>query len=160
VPGIFAGMTLPINAVLWAGVKDGSLYEYNWQRDENGNWNGADATTACRAVTADACKKLKDDCADKGMDLRVYIVKYRKQTQYKNKITGASNDFDYGYLSDCATENNSTYVKDVADEAGLNTALQEIADNTGLGEWRRKMWSEKNYCFGIMRKFSILHDKA
>jgi hypothetical protein len=128
-PGIFpimGGLTLPVNAVLWAGASGDSMHAYQWQSDAGGDLTTWSATQAAARVTTDACAKLKNDW---GEDLRIYVVKYRKQTQYRHKATDIAMDFSYSYIDDCATENNSTYVKDVSDEAGLNTALQAIADN-------------------------------
>jgi hypothetical protein len=82
-----------------------------------------DATSACCAVTTDACTKLKDD----NPNLRIYVVKYRKQAQYKNKTTGIAQDFDYDYIDECASDED--YVYDAADESTLAEALADIADD-------------------------------
>jgi hypothetical protein len=128
----FVGTTRPVNLVLWAGVKDGSLHGSSWQSDGSGNWNGSDATTACKQVTLDACAKLKEDW---GNNLRIYIIKYRKQTQYINKTTDLPENHNYDYLDSCASGTGAPYIHDVADEAGLKTALQEIATN--IKSWSR-----------------------
>jgi hypothetical protein len=101
---IIGGITLPINSVLYSGVKDGVANEGVWYGD------AYDASAACKKVTEDACAKLKSDHKE---NLRIYVVKYRKQ------------DGDYDYIDKCAT--TSSYVYDAADEASLNVALQQIA---------------------------------
>ena len=123
------GATLPINAALWAGVgvKEGesssTLHRYQWQSNGSGTWNNRDATASVKEVTKDACAKLKSDW---GSNLRVYLIKFRKQDKYKHPVTQAETAFDYSYLNACATANTSTYIKDVSDEAGLKSALEEI----------------------------------
>jgi hypothetical protein len=90
------------NSVLYYGVKDGIKNE--------GAWYGSnyDASTACKNVTIDACDKLK-----KNGNLRIYVVKYRKQ------------EGDYGYIDKCASGEN--YFYEAADEAELTLKLQAIA---------------------------------
>ena len=77
-------------------------------------------------VTKDACAKLKTDHGD---NLRIYVVKYRKQEKYKHPVTGSETAFDYTYLDECATKNAEPYLYDVSDEDGLKSALQKIADD-------------------------------
>ena len=94
-------MTLPINAALWAGASGSDLHNYQWQSDANGTWNEKSATDAVKEVTKSACAKLKEDWGD---NLRVYLIKYRKQDKYVHSVTKAETDFDYSYLDACATE--------------------------------------------------------
>ncbi|MDR1334202.1 MAG: hypothetical protein LBJ71_03220, partial [Holosporaceae bacterium] len=99
---------------------------------------------ACKLVTTDACNKLKDDWNKDGNEnLRIYVIKYRKQTAHygayyfngsNGKIAQATitdNAAAYSYLDACAS--SGSYVYDVANEAGLNDKLQEIATN--IKEW-------------------------
>jgi hypothetical protein len=123
IPTLYAGATLPINATLWAGADGSTLHSYTWQSDGIGTITTLDPTAAVKEVTQDACAKLKSDW---GSNLRIYLIKFRKQDKYLHKITKAEKDFDYDYLNDCATANTSTYIKDVSDEAGLKNALDEI----------------------------------
>ncbi len=75
-----------------------------------------------KLVTKEACEKLKKD-----NNLRVYLIKYRKQLKYKHPVTKAETDFDYDYLNDCATGTSTPYMyENVTDEAGLKNALDEI----------------------------------
>ena len=114
-------MTLPINAALWAGAEGDSLHEHHWQadasgkeiydQDKDGKWILRDATSAVKLVTKDAYTKLKHDWGD---NLRVYIIKYRKQTQYKHPVTQTATDFDYDYLDACASDRDSDAVYDTS----------------------------------------------
>jgi hypothetical protein len=136
---IFGGFSMPINTVLYYGANGNTNHHYEWQSDANGALNGKTPTEAAVEVTKSACAKLKSDWES---NLRIYVVKYRKQTQYKHKVTAAgTKNFDYGYVDSCAT--NSSYVYDVAEnyykagasentstataEANLAKALEAIA---------------------------------
>jgi hypothetical protein len=70
-----------------------------------------DATEAAMRVTVDACAKLKAD----NPNLRIYVVKYQKQLQYKNKISNLISNFNYDYIDSCATtaDDGTAYVYDV-----------------------------------------------
>ncbi|MDR1982432.1 MAG: hypothetical protein LBQ08_01375, partial [Holosporaceae bacterium] len=87
-----------------------------------------DATTACQRVTQSAYAKLK---ADWGDDIRIYVIKYRKQANCKR--TPFWNDlnttitFDYSYLDGCASGTSAPYLWDVSDESALKSALAAIA---------------------------------
>ncbi len=90
---------------------------------------GGDATVAVRSATAAVCAKLKTDYGD---NLRVYVVKYRKQTQYKTfpayNVTQSNANHDYSVIDKCATDTGGlTY--DVSTEADLKTTLNTIANN-------------------------------
>ena len=106
------------------------LHSYQWQSDESGNWNSNDATAAVKEVTKSACAKLK---ADHGDNLRVYLIKFRKQTQYKHPVTQTATDFDYSYLDSCATDTDEPYMYDITTEADLKTALDAIY--TDISSW-------------------------
>jgi hypothetical protein len=127
---IYAGFTYPINMVLWSGAVGGALHQKQWQSDGSGVVSTYNASTACANATKDVCAKLK---ADWGKNLRMYVIKYRKQTSYKNKINGSTASFDYDYLKYCAgagntTSSNSTpYMYDVTTESQLKSALTAIA---------------------------------
>ncbi len=123
---ITTGATLPINAALWAGVNGSTLHSYQWQSDGSGTWNNRDATSAVKEVTKSACTKLKNA---HGSNLRIYLIKYRKQTQYKHQITKAATKFDYSYLNNCATGTSSPYMYDISTEEQLTNALSSIAAN-------------------------------
>ncbi|MDR2645845.1 MAG: glycoside hydrolase [Holosporaceae bacterium] len=121
-PLIFAGLTLPINATLYHGFGSTRVGEGGWYFDGN-NQMDYDATRACQRLTVAACAKLKEAY---GNNLRIYVVKYRKQSQFKHKITGANVDFDYSYIDECAT--NKDYVYD-ANELDIKNYLQDIAND-------------------------------
>jgi len=131
---IITGLTLPINAALWAGASGDTLHSYQWQSDKNESeewvWNNFDATEAVKEVTKSACAKLKTDYEN---NLRVYLIKFRKQTQYKHKVTGATTNFDYSYLDSCATGTSSPYMYDITTEADLKSALDAIYTN--ISSW-------------------------
>jgi hypothetical protein len=120
---IMGTMTLPINTVLWAGASGSTLHSYQWQSDANGNWNGCDATTALKRVTQAACEKLKQEHGD---NLRIYLIKYRKQTQYKHPVTGEAVDFDYDYLDYCASPRNADSMSDESEEIQKNKCICDI----------------------------------
>ena len=114
---ILATMTLPINAALYFG---------KWQSDANGNWNNLDATSAVREVTKSAYTKLKQEYGD---NLRIYLIKYRKQTQYKHPVTGEPVEFDYSYLDSCASGSTEPYLYDISTKEELENALTTIAND-------------------------------
>jgi hypothetical protein len=120
-PMIFAGLTLPINATLYHGFGSDNEGEGGWYI--NGGDMDYDATHACQRLTTSACAQLQ---AAYGANLRIYVVKYRKQTKFKHKITGVADSFNYSYIDACAT-----YSKDVydADEFTLQDRLQDIAND-------------------------------
>jgi hypothetical protein len=154
IPPVMAGLTMPINAILFHGASGSTKHHYAWQSSkkvtgetpdegetpsdgETPTEGGTlltdggmirDATAACRAVTADACAKLKTD----NPNLRIYVVKYRKQVQYKHKILGTTQSFDYDYIDKCASE--PKYAYEAATEIQLAEKLQAIADDV-------KSWS-------------------
>jgi hypothetical protein len=121
---IYGGFTYPINTVLYCGASGSTLHSYQWQSASNGSLITYDATTASKLVTTSACAKLKSDY---GSNIKIYVIKYRKQLQYKQKITGAATNFDYDYLNDCASGTSAPYLQDVTTEAALKSALQTIA---------------------------------
>ena len=91
---------------------------------------GGDTNAALRSATAAVCAKLKTDY---GSNLRVYVVKYRKQTQYKtfpmyNVSQSNANHENYSTIDACATNTGgATY--DVSTEADLKSTLNTIAAN-------------------------------
>ena len=121
---ISAGITLPLNTILYFGVGESGVGQYKWQYDQDSKSYAVGPTQAVSNVTKDACAKLKSDWKD---NLRIYIVKYRKQEKYKHPVTGSETAFDYKYLDECATSSDHLY--DVSDEDGLKSALQKIADD-------------------------------
>ncbi|MBQ3565489.1 MAG: exo-alpha-sialidase, partial [Alphaproteobacteria bacterium] len=133
------GFTLPINAMLYAGYYDSAYHKGAWYKDQSGNAS-YEATDAVKNVTKAACTKLKAVA-----NTRIYLIKYRKQAQYKHKITGTATNFDYSYLNDCASDTGSTtkiattqedagkFRFDISSEADLNTALSAIAAN--IKDW-------------------------
>jgi hypothetical protein len=142
VPLVMAGITMPINAVLFHGASGSTKHHYEWQSSktttgETPDDGGAlltdggmvrDATAACCAVTTDACAKLKTD----NPNLRIYVVKYRKQSQYRHKTSGtaqAARNFDYGYIDSCATGDDYVYDVD-ANHYKKGTDANATADET------------------------------
>ena len=85
-------------------------------------------TQGAAKATADVCAKLKGDYDES--NLRIYVIKYRAQTQYKSfpmyGITQSNKDHDYTAVDGCAT---SGYLYTVSTEADLKTRLNAIATN-------------------------------
>ncbi len=110
---LWHNFTLPYNHV---------LYRAGYQSA------GGDATIAVRNATAAVCAKLKSDY---GSNLRVYIVKYRKQAQYKTfpmyNVSQSNTNHDYSTIDACAT--SSSYVYDISTESDLKSKLKIIADD-------------------------------
>ena len=125
-------MTLPINAALWAGANGSTLHSYQWQSNGSGTWNNRDATSAVKEVTKSACTKLKNAY---GSNLRVYLIKYRKQDQYKHPITQTATNFDYSYLNNCATGTSAPYMYDISTKDQLTNALSDIARD--IKQWAK-----------------------
>lgn len=99
--------------------------------DESGNKNITDnQTELSKRTTLDACTKLKSDF---GANLRVYLIKFRKQTQYINAKTQEPAKFDYSYLNNCATGISSPYMYDIVTQSQLNSALSDIF--TDIKDW-------------------------
>nr|MCR4624213.1 hypothetical protein [Alphaproteobacteria bacterium] len=90
--------------------------------------NGHTANEAVSQVTKDACAKLKSDYGD---DLRIYIIKYRKQEKYKtfpfHGTTQVDLSHNYDYLDSCASGTSAPYLYDVSTKAELEDALTAIA---------------------------------
>ena len=86
---------------------------------------GGDPVFALRKATAAVCAKLKTDY---GSNLRVYVIKYRRQTQYKNYITSENENHSYTDIDKCATDTNGASYE-VDNEADLNSTLNTIANN-------------------------------
>lgn len=120
---IMLGFTFPINTALYYGADGTTLNKYQWQMNQNNSLE-IDPNIACSRVTTDACKKLKQDW---GNNLRIYVIKYRKQTNYKHKVRGTVKNFDYSYIDQCASD--PSYVYDVSNDQNLKDTLQSIADN-------------------------------
>jgi hypothetical protein len=118
------GFTLPVNTALYYGANGSSMHSYQWQSNSSGNLITYDSLVATQQVTTSACNKLKSDW---GNNLRIYLIKYRKQSSYKNKINNATINFDYGYIDQCAS--GSEYIYDVSTDDGLSSVLQTIADD-------------------------------
>ncbi len=119
---IYAGFTLPINTALYYGADGTTLYKYQWQRNSSGTLSTYDPSVACQKVTTNACSKLKTDF---GSNIKIYIIKYRKQTSYKNKISGSATNFDYSYIDTCASSSANIY--DISTETDLKSSLDKIA---------------------------------
>ncbi|MDR0753636.1 MAG: hypothetical protein LBE95_03140, partial [Holosporaceae bacterium] len=119
--------------------------------DTTTGWYDAsgDPHAACRAITTAAVNELKQTY---GGNLRIYFIKYRKQTQYRDKITDDNVDadvnFDYSYIDSCATYlydvDANSYKKGAEDtittpataEANLAKALADIAAD--IKSWANK----------------------
>ncbi len=140
-PTLYAGTTLPINITLFYGADGSTTHAYHWQTDSDGQITTLDPTEAVKKVTKDACAKLKNDW---GTDLRVYLIKYRKQSKYLHKITKSQIDFDYSYLNDCATEVTEPYIyENITNQSELNAALTNIYNNI-------KTWAERSDAKNVM----------
>ena len=88
-----------------------------------------DIITALKNTTAAVCAKLKTDYGD---DLRVYVVKYRKQDKYKpcpvRNLIYLNTNNDYSVIDACAT-NTGGKTYDISSEADLKSTLDDIADD-------------------------------
>ena len=123
---LVGGVTQPINAALYNYAKgkiaaDGE--DLTAYVKPSTDFNRA----TLKALTTAACSKLKD------AGVRVYVVKYRKQSGWKaltRNGTGAhssgSGTHSYTEIDACATSTGGT-AYDVADEAALKTTLDTIA---------------------------------
>ncbi len=98
--------TNPYNSVLY-------LNNYQGKNDT--------PTKAAENVTKDLCSKLK---AEHGSDLRIYLIEYRKQSQYKTFPAGETKSHSYKTIEDCA---NFKY--EVSSKGDLVSTLKTIADN-------------------------------
>ena len=112
---LWHNFTLPINRVL------------NWGRYQSSEEE--EAVIGLKKATAEVCAKLKTDY---GNDLRVYVVKYRKQAKYKTfpvyNVSQSDIDHDYSVVDACAT-NTGGKTYDISSEADLKTTLDNIADD-------------------------------
>ncbi|MCR4555498.1 MAG: hypothetical protein K5766_01660 [Alphaproteobacteria bacterium] len=151
-------MTLPINASLWVPIgaferqklensesavyydshyqreelensESAVYYDSHYQLDKEGNYNIVQsASGVAMSITSDACSKLKEDW---GEDLRIYVIKYRKQTKYKIE-TGVELDYFYNNLRSCVSypqQWKEPYVYDISTPDELNDALEKIAQD-------------------------------
>lgn len=102
--------SMPYNSVLY----------YNGYQD-----SGQSAQEAVAAVTTKACSQLKSTY---GSNLRIYVVKYRAQSNYKTfpiyNVTQSNAAHDYSAINGCAY---ATYTAD--NETDLKSKLDTIADN-------------------------------
>ncbi|MDR1236005.1 MAG: hypothetical protein LBJ96_03275 [Holosporaceae bacterium] len=101
---IMTGFTLPINRALC-------------ERQIEPNNTLYDATSTCRTVTTAACRELQ-----KNTNLKIYVVKYRKQGE------------DYGYIDSCASDvgyvydvDTNYYKKGTAEDRTTATAEKNLA---------------------------------
>jgi hypothetical protein len=115
---LFGGFTRPVNTALYYGASGSTNHSYEWQSYKTGSSNGTvqnlignTPTAAVQEVTKDACAKLK---TDHGTNLRIYVVKYRKQANYMPKFSTTAVDFNYTDIDNCATD--ATKVYDVAED--------------------------------------------
>ena len=135
---IVSGLTLPINATLFFGADGTTLHKYEFQANTSTKkWNGNDATAGAQNVTVAALKKLYSDWSS---NIRIYVILYRKQTQYSHPVTKAATNFKYDYITNLAANTSTTGTTaasatkpiyrciDVANEAGLNSTLSSIAE--------------------------------
>jgi hypothetical protein len=117
-------------------MKGDAQHSYQWQSDDSGNLITLDPSLACQRVTQSACAKLKSDW---GENIRIYVIKYRKQLSCKRMPfwadTNTTITFDYSYLNSCAGAGNvastseTPYMYDVENEDDLKSALSVIATN-------------------------------
>ena len=118
---MFADFSYPVNAVLFFGYGNGSLYKYkDWQypdKERKYLYQGA----ALSRVTQDASEKFKEDT-----DARLYVIMYRKQPE----IESAEGRSSYEALKRCAsTSGNKRMLFEAETEEQLHSALQDIADD-------------------------------
>lgn len=78
-------------------------------------------TRAVEKVTADACSKLR---SEHGSNLRVYLIEYRKQTQYKTFPSDEVKSHSYTTIRNCA---DLKY--EVSSKESLASTLETIATN-------------------------------
>lgn len=78
-----------------------------------------------KKITLNFCSKLKNTW---GNNLRIYLIKFRKQNKCRDESTNMEKNFDYSYLNNCATEDTNQYVKDnILNQSELEEALRVIA---------------------------------
>ncbi|MDR0632071.1 MAG: glycoside hydrolase [Holosporaceae bacterium] len=135
----YAGITRPVNAMLYYGASGSNEHDYAWQSNTNGEVC-CDATTALCGATLIANRKFYQNYDD----ARVYFVKYRKQTRC-NRNAMEEVDFDYAFIDDCLDGMGEGNVYDVDEnfykkggedadtttataEANLARALNDIAE--------------------------------
>ncbi len=111
---LITNITYPANYILYQGGYQSST--------------SITPTAAAAEITKAACSKLKSDY---GNNLRIYVLKYRKQTQYKSfpmyGISQTNQNHDYSAVDGCATSSN--YLYDISNETDLKNKLNEIANN-------------------------------
>jgi hypothetical protein len=118
---IMTGFTLPVNRALYDRQTGPSNELY-------------DATSTCRVVTTAACTELK-----KNTNLKIYVVKYRKQ------------EGDYGYIDSCASgvgyvyDVDTNYYKKGADAANDTAATAEKNLAKALADIAADIKSSGNY---------------
>ncbi len=124
---VVEGVTQPINTVLYEyGVgKNSSMATTDNYVNPGSDFN----RTVLKQLTTDACTKLKNAGA------RVYVIKYRHQTNWETITRSAANEYtttatqhSYTEIDNCATiSGGATY--DVSTESDLKNKLDEIATN-------------------------------
>jgi hypothetical protein len=120
---IFGGFTWPLNSVLCSGgwqTITGTAAAITAVMDPN---------VALQKATEAVCNKLKSDF---GSNIRIYVVKFRKQTAAKNAL-GSAVTHNYSVIDACASGTVAPYLQDVSDEIGLKNALNAIA--TDVKSW-------------------------
>ena len=123
---LYAGSTLPVNLTLYYGADGNTLHTYEWQSNRSETATNYDTTAAVKQVTIDACTKLKEDWNKNEENLRIYLIKFRKQ----------GTDTDYNYLNSCATGTSQPYMYDVSTKAQLDQALVKIYEDI-IKEWTK-----------------------
>ena len=132
---IYAGCTQPINAALYNYAKGTTTANLDSYVSPSTDFNRATLKT----LTTAACAKLKTDY---GSNVRVYVVKYRKQTKYNsisssavteygnlrssNTWTDTPTNHSYTEVDNCASTTGGT-AYDVTTEADLKAKLDDIA---------------------------------
>ena len=130
---VYSGCTQPINAALYNYAKGTSEAILDANIGPTVDFN----RTVLKQLTTDACSKLKN------ASVRVYVVKYRKQTKYNSigssSVSGYSSltssdtwtntaaDQSYTEIENCATTTGGAKY-DVTTEADLKTTLDTIAE--------------------------------
>ena len=125
---INGGYTQPINMVLY-NYMGNPVNTDNYVRPDN-DFN----RTALKKVTTDVCAKLKSDHGD---NLRIYVIKYRKQEQYNVLLRNGNaahknltQIHDYSAINACASDG---YLYEAENESELKEQLNAIASD--IKDW-------------------------
>ena len=108
-------LTYPLNYVLAMG---------GFQNVSNGVPTDTPTQAAAKATKA-VCDNLKQSYDSD--NLRIYVIKYRKQNKYKDLLTQSEGTHVYNYLDQCASGTTAPYLYDISTKTELENALTAIA---------------------------------